>query len=211
MPHEIVEELTKKLGNKQAGWVTRRDAADALGLIAREALTALHEHSAEEDVDVRTAVEKALQQCGALAHGDAARKTPARFSLEELAQAVEKKGSRAVAPSGAGYIINCSLRGGRKQQVRHEPHQRRDGVELVRVYTVCGPATDRAYGWALRANLNISQGALALADEDGKPHLVLMNCYLAETVTPTAVLASVRELSAYGDWIGRKLSGLDEL
>ena len=74
----------------------------------------------------------------------------------------------------------------------------------------CGKPRADAFEWALRANMKISLGALALTRDGGEERLVLTNCFLARTATPSLIKASVKELAHYGDWIESKLGGLDD-
>ena len=63
----LFDGLTKAiadLNNTRAGWVTRRDSAEALGKFARHALSALNSNSKDDDQDVRAAVVEQLRLVG---------------------------------------------------------------------------------------------------------------------------------------------------
>ncbi len=207
---EELEKLAKELRNAQAGWVARRDAAEALGKIACRTLEVLHEHADEMDVDVRRSVEQALGKASAALAGVAPLPQVKQYTLEELAKACAKDGERVVAPHGKGFVVQVTLKSGRRQAVYLNCHKRKDGTELIRIFTECGKPREDAFEWALRANMNVSHGALALTRDSGEERLVLTNCYLAHAATPAEVKASVKELAYYGDWIESKLSGLDD-
>ncbi len=209
-PNETVQQWAETLANAKAGWTDRRDAAEVLGQLALAALKTLHEHSSDEDTDVRNAVERALEEIEVYAHGDSTRSESAEYTLDELMLAVDDPGAYSATRKDNRYVVNCALPNNRRQVVHVEPHTRKDGTELIRVYTVCGPARTDAYRWALRANRNLPLGALAVAKYEGTEHFILLNCYLTSTVTPADVRSSVRELSRYGDWIEQKITGLDD-
>lgn len=228
-----MREKAAALADTRAGWVTRRDAAEWLGEAAVQAIAALREHTAEEDKDVRAAVERAIERVNQAMAGapveplgyrtwkpqggedragtdrDGAPRT--RYTLEELAQACVKPKVREVTEDKSGYRVHVRLKSGRSQTVYISPFTRRDGVELVRVYTRCGKPMQNAFGWALRANMKIAQGALAIAKEQGEEELVLTNTYILDEVSPREIKASVKEVAFYGDWVESKLSALDEL
>jgi len=208
----MIDELTNLAGqlkNSEAGWVTRRDAAEKLGEIAATALTALHEHRDEPDQDVRRSVDKALGAASGALEGIAPASQDREYSLRELAEACAKGDERTVEESGDGFLINVMLKSGRHQTVRLDNHNRKDGTELVRVFSKCGPAKEDAFSWALKANMKISHGALAIMTENEEKFLVMTHCYLAKQAAPRAVKASVKEMAHYADWIENKLTGLD--
>ena len=207
---EQLEKLAKQLRDAQSGWVVRRDAADNLGKIACYALDALREHADEMDVDVRRAVDTALGEASAALAGIPPMPQVKQYSLEELAKGCAKEGERVVAPHNDGYVVQVTLKSGRHQAVYLNHHTRKDGMELIRIFTECGKPREDAFQWALRANMKVAQGALALTKDSGEERLVLTNCYLAHSATPAEIKASVKELAHYGDWIESKLTGLDD-
>ena len=209
-PSEALQQWAEKLADTNANWTERRDAAETLGQLAQAALKALHEHSSDEDEEVHNAVLRALEEVEVYAHGDSTRSESAEYTLDELMQTVDEPGVYSATRKENRYVVNCALPNNRRQVVHVEPHTRKDGTELIRVYTVCGPARADAYRWALRANRNLPLGALALAKYEGTEHFILLNCYLTSTVTPADVRSSVGELSRYGDWIEQKITGMDD-
>lgn len=207
---EQINKAAKELRDPAAGWVTRRDAAEFLGRVASAALSVLHGNRDEMDVDVRRVIEKALAEASAGLAGIAP-KTEQPATLAELVKACEKKGARTATAHGNGFVIEVSLKSGRKQRVCVTPFRREDGIEFIRVYTFCGTPSGDATVWALRANTKITQGALALdADAEGD-RLVLTNCLLASDITPAQLKTSVKEIAYYGDWVEGKLTGADNL
>lgn len=209
-PSEALQQWAEKLADTNANWTERRDAAETLGQLALEALKALHNHTNDEDAEVRNAVLRTLEEVEVYAHGDSTRDESAEYTLDELMQAVDEPGAYSATPKDNRYVVNCALPNNRRQVVHVEPHTRKDGAQLIRIYTVCGPAQPDAYRWALRANRNLPLGALAVAKYEGTEHFILLNCYMTSTVTPADVRSSVSELSRYGDWIEQKITGLDD-
>ena len=206
---EQINEAAKQLANTQAGWVTRRDGAEFLGKVAAAALGVLNENRDEMDVDVRRVIDAALEEARAGLAG-VKPKASGPVPLGDLVKACEKPGRREVRPDGDGYVIEVKLKEGRHQTVYVSHAERKDGIELIRVFTYCGKYAEEAMQWALRANTKLAQGALALTDADGEERFALVNCFLAGEVTTTEFKASVKEIAFYGDWVEKKLTGLDD-
>lgn len=208
--YEEIAQSAKVLANTDAGWVDRRDSAQKLGDIAAKALDALREFSDELDVDVHRAVDDALANASAaLAGVDPVRRSK-HYTLEELARSCEREDKRVVAPHEAGYVVEVDLKDGRRQNVFIMPHTLRDGAELIRVFTRCGAPTEQSLEWALRANMKLSQGALAIDKKGDDKEFVLINCFLATETTPVEIKDAVKRIAFYGDWVETKLSDLDE-
>jgi len=207
---EEIARFAKVLGDTDAGWVDRRDAVAKLGDIAAKALDVLREFDDELDVDVRRAVDDALANAsGALAGIDPVRQSK-QFTLEELARSCERDDNRVVAPHEEGFVVQVELKSGRGQAVFIMPHTLRDGAELIRVFTKCGAPSEKSLEWALRANMKLSQGALAIEKTEDEKQFVLLNCFLATEATPLEIKDAVKRIAFYGDWVETKLSDLDE-
>lgn len=208
---ETIDGAAENLRNRDAGWVTRRDGADLLGKVAIRALGALHEASDEQDVDVRRAVDQALGQAAAALEGVKPRPVERSFTLEELVRASEKAGERTLTMVNENeYLMEVSQKNGRKQAVHIRKFQRKDGVDLIQVYTICGKADPSAYAWALRANMKLVQGAIALTENGDEEQFVLTTSFIAEHVTRWEMKAAIKETAYYGDWMESKLSQQDE-
>ncbi len=207
---EDIERAAAALHDTKAGWVTRRDGADALGQAAMRAIEALNAHAEERDVDVGRAVKEALGQVSGALAGIPPTAGEATHTLEELVRYCEKPGERSVVREGEEYSIEVGLREGRQQVVYVTPLKRRDGVELIQIYTHCGPFDEGALKWALEANMKLAQSAIAVTQVDGEERFVLTNSYFASEATPAEVKASVKEIAFYGDWLEQKLTGRDD-
>ena len=208
---QSLDKNVSSLRDHDAGWVTRRDAAEALGRTAADAVSVLIAHKDDPDVDVRTAVRSALGWASAGLRSVKPVPQSRSYTLEELANACAKDGRRRVERDGDGYMVHATTKEGRQQVVCITPDRRSDGHDLIRVHTRCGPAGADTLHWALENNLKLAHGALALGTNDGREEFVIVNCLIASEATPDAVLASVKEMAHYGDWMEQKLAGRDEL
>jgi uncharacterized protein YjbI with pentapeptide repeats len=158
------------------------------------------------DADVRRAVDHALAQASAALDGIEPPGSHLPYTLEELARYCEKPPARVVERDGDAFTIKVMLKSGRGQHVHLRKFKRADGVELIQIYTVCGKADEKKFAWALRANMKLIQGAVALAKQADDERFVLSICLLADNVSHFAIKAAVKECAYYGDWIEQKLS-----
>jgi len=206
--YEELRRTIRALDSREAGWVTRRDAAEVLGKVARQALAALDAHRADPDVDVRRAVERAL---GEVSTPPPSEITDRTYSMRELAEGCAKEGVREVEAHGDGYRVRVRIDATRGQTVYVMPHQRRDGTSLVRVYSWCGTPTPEVLHWAMKSNAKLVHCAFAVETTDGAEQIVLVNSFVYGKATPAMLKASVKEVAFYADWLEKKLTGLDEL
>ncbi|MBM3289292.1 MAG: hypothetical protein FJY92_04000 [Candidatus Hydrogenedentes bacterium] len=207
---EQIDAAIEKVKDTKAGWVTRRDAVELLGKVAIRALDALQDASDELDVDVRRSVDDMLGKSAAALKGVKPKFDTGPLSLEDLAKSVAKEGARTVEPDSEGFLVRVTLKDGRRQDVHLREFMRADGVKLVQVYTVCGKADEKSYAWALRANMKLIQGAVALARQGDDERFVLTTTFVASEVTRPEMKAAVKEAAYYGDWIEQKVTGQDE-
>jgi hypothetical protein len=207
---EMLQEALGALNDSTQPYVYRRDAAEMLGRAAAHAASALKRHENETDPDVRMAVERGLGEAQAALRGVTPRPLEKEaHSLEQLARACEKKDKRVVTPHGDGFAIDVVVNDSRRQRVVLLNAAAQDGSRLVRVFTTCGPPTEKMFKWALRTNLQFVHGALALTEEEGREQLVMTCNFPADEVGPDEVKAAVKEVAFYGDWIERKLTRED--
>ena len=222
--YEALDKNIAELKDTSAGWVTRRDAAVALGEYARRALAALHAHADEKDVDVRLGVEAALKAAGAPAapgatsqratsQGAGSAPRPSRPSpptMKELAQACIRKGKRAVKQDGDGFLVRVQMKGERTQDVRIDRYKEPDTREMIRVSTSCGAADAASIAWAIRNNHKFLYCAFCVEVRDGRDHLTIVSNFDPELVTPELVKNAVKEIAYYGDWLENKITGEDK-
>ena len=205
MAYKTVDEARSVLADTTATWVDRRDAADTLLSLARQATAALQTHRDDSDRDVSLAVQSALKRL------DAPSELLEPMSMGELVMASAKPGSREVSKDDQGYKVEVTLKNKRTQTVFVQEHQRTEKVKIVRVYTLCGPPKDEACRGALEANAKLVQSAVARIDHEGTKQFALIQCFLDGYITKTEMHASIKEVAFYGDWLEGKMTGLDKL
>jgi hypothetical protein len=110
-----------------------------------------------------------------------------------------------------GYVLRVPL-GDRHQDVFINFKARdSEGAALVVIYTRCGPANAKHYEWALRQNVHMSAGAIAVADIEGKPEFVVVDVLARTIVTPGLMIESVRRVARKGDQLESALTKADRL
>ncbi|MBP85772.1 MAG: hypothetical protein CMJ64_03500 [Planctomycetaceae bacterium] len=106
--------------------------------------------------------------------------------------------------------IPVQLPNGRAQTVRIEiDGDAETGEEIVRVFSVCGPASDCYYERALHLNAAISHGAIGIETVDGGPHFVMVNAYPRATCDSHEIRTSVVEIAKHSDQVEHLLTGED--
>ena len=201
-----IEDAIRTLEDKNAGWVSRRDAALSLGECARRARETLIAHQSEEDVDVRRGVDEALEKTGEAAP-PGEKGTP---TLDQLVRACERPGKRRVAPHGKGYLITVDLGEGRIQRVRVKESTSRDGRPTIRVYTRCGIADEKTLAWAMQANAHLLHAAFGTVDDEDGEMLILVRNFDRSLVKAEDLKACIKEIAFYGDWMESKLTSQDQ-
>jgi hypothetical protein len=203
---DALDPLINALANTQAGWVTRRDAAEALGAAAQKACGALDKHREDADVDVRRAVQQAI----AAVHKPAPAEKLSPPSLRELVEPLARPGRREVVQEADGYAITLQLKGERRQKILVQPVTRKDGKEIIRVFTWCGEATPEKYEWLLRSNTRLSYCAFTLLEEQGVLRVALVASLSRDRATTAKVKSAVKEMAFYGDWLEQQTSTADQ-
>jgi hypothetical protein len=204
-----LEQLVRTLENREAGWVVRRDAAELLGKVAQKAISALNSQRNDTDMDVQLQIERSLEGLYALALPGTARK--GEFTLRDLAMACDKRPARVVEPHHDGYLVTVHMSAARTLKVHIMPYEGRDGRRLIRIYMVCGNATQEAMAWVLRSNAKLNHGAFAiLTSKDGQEQIVLLNSLSRQDATPETIKASLKQIAFFGDQLERRLNQLDE-
>ena len=205
---DAIETAVDALNNESAGWVTRRDAAETLGNAARNALAALQAHQEDKDTDVRRTVLEMLSGLGT--PDKVVAPAPAGpVGLDKLAEACAKKGRREVTPDGDGFLITAQTQGGRGQKVYLKKKKRQEGDTVIRVFTRCGPSSEKVLSWVLTANSKLPGCAFALRKENGEEFIIVVQNIPLAAATPEAVQQAVKSVAYYGDWFEDKLTGED--
>jgi eukaryotic-like serine/threonine-protein kinase len=105
------------------------------------------------------------------------------------------------------FMIRVPLPNGREQTVQVEIATETETSEsIVRVFSICGRATDDYYERALRLNAKISHGSLAIQPIDSAPHFVMLNAYPRPTCDPEEIRKSVFAIAKHSDEVERLLS-----
>jgi len=196
------------LADREATWVTRRDAADWLGKIACRALAGLSAVRQEHDPDVRSAVERALSESKRGLDGVSGARSKA--TIEGLVKAIEKPGVREVSAIDGGFEVRVALRGDRHQTICIVEGKSQAGEDTVQISTRCGPAADKALKWALKTNAGFTHCGMALVESDGAEYFDLVHAIALDTATVDEFKACVKEMAFYGDWAEQKLTKGDE-
>ncbi|NQU39903.1 MAG: HEAT repeat domain-containing protein [Lentisphaerae bacterium] len=114
--------------------------------------------------------------------------------------------------SGEGdtYAATVALPDNRSQQIWID-FSKRDADEepIVQLCTPCGQADAPRYEWALKLNMSIPYGAIALATLDDKQCLAMVDSYLRATVDPEDIAKSLMSLARQGDAIEKALAHED--
>ena len=119
--------------------------------------------------------------------------------------------SATVQTSGRSRNLTVALEGGRRQTVRVVLDAKDfEGEAVVLVYSECGPAEPSKYEFALRFNLSLPYGALALRGAKGQERLVMLNSLLRAGLTPLALRKSIVTVAAKADAIEKRLTGQDK-
>ena len=109
-----------------------------------------------------------------------------------------------------GFELIVPLPGERKQKVFITADRRdSDGEELFQVFTICAEANPDLFAFALKLNMEIDYGAIAIKEIYGKDHLVIVDTQLVRTAQPVEIEKSVITLAEVGDDIEQILTGED--
>jgi hypothetical protein len=124
--------------------------------------------------------------------------------LLELALQGSGAGWRAEAENR--YAVDVPLPGGGKQRVDVVFGGRdHEGSEIVVVYSLSGEARPDQYEAALRHNLRMPYGALALRESGGKKHFVMFNTILRKDLSPVELRKSVLTVGERSNRVAREL------
>lgn len=109
-----------------------------------------------------------------------------------------------------GFEINIPLPDNRKQKVYVTTGRRdSDGEEIYQIFTICVKADPSLYEFALKMNMEIDYGALAITEFYGEDYLVMVDTQLVKSAQPIEIEKSIIALAEIGDDIERILTGED--
>ncbi len=107
--------------------------------------------------------------------------------------------------------VLVSLPNGRRQKVLIAESQSQPwSTTVVRVYSVCGPATPSYYQRALELNAQVPHGALAVETIDGRPTFVMLNSHLRTACDAQQIRHSILDIANYADDVEHALTGKDQ-
>ena len=107
-----------------------------------------------------------------------------------------------------GVVLSVPLEEGRKQRVTISFDAKDfEGDPLVVLYTECGAAEAQNFKWALRQNMRMSFGAIAIRDIGDAPAFVMVNTHTRAAATPQDIRKSILLLARKGDALEKALTG----
>jgi hypothetical protein len=109
-----------------------------------------------------------------------------------IAQAVQGSGAAAIEEAAGRYVVDVPVSGGRRRKVSVIFGQTdHEGSAVVIAFANCGKARPESYEAALRLNLKMPYGAVALRDVGGEPQFVMFNTILRAALTPVELHKSI--------------------
>jgi HEAT repeat protein len=115
-----------------------------------------------------------------------------------------------VTGEGQQLALAVSLPDDRSQQVWVDfSKQDDDEQSIVQLCTPCGDADTVRYEWALKLNMGIRYGSIALAELDGSQCFAMVDSYLRATCDPEDLAKSLMSLAEQGDAIEKALAHED--
>jgi len=105
------------------------------------------------------------------------------------------------------WNLDAPLPSGRHQRVKVLFGAKdNEGAPIVVVYTECGPAVRERWEWALRKNLTLRYGAIAIRTVKNRPVFVMVQTLLRQTLSLAELKKSVMALAEKGDAIERMVT-----
>jgi hypothetical protein len=109
-----------------------------------------------------------------------------------------------------GFILSVPLPDQRTQKIFITVDRRdADGENLFQIFTVCAEADPSLFEFALKMNMELDYGALAIKNIEGNDSLVMVHTQLVRTAQPAEIEKSVLTLAEVGDDLERILTGED--
>jgi eukaryotic-like serine/threonine-protein kinase len=131
-------------------------------------------------------------------------------SLESLLRESLRGTDVTIEGEGNCFEVIVLLPGSRKQRVVVETCTSLAIAEqVVRIYSICGPADERHYRRALELNPQFAHGAIGLENIQGVPFFVMTNAFPRATCDPDEIRHSVLGIAQRADEVERCISGRD--
>ena len=212
-------------------WTDRRDAADALTDSAVDTAACLKELYDDPDADVQAACRKSFDRLRSALdipavdrapiqpkfepsvstpETDTAAASAEQLTIEQMVSQVAASANWQCRPQENGFEIACRLTSGRQQKVHIRTGQTDNtGKRIVQVFSICAPAAESAFRWALESNCKLHLGALAVLNIDGTDTFVVMDSHLEDGLMPDELDADVCYVAETADWIENQLTSGD--
>lgn len=108
------------------------------------------------------------------------------------------------------YVAEVSMADGRSQKVWIDFRASDSGGDpTVQLSTTCGPASAEHYEWALKTNMQLSYGAIGIADTAGTVSFAMVDSYSRATVDAQDLAKSLIALATHADSIEASLTKQD--
>jgi hypothetical protein len=123
--------------------------------------------------------------------------------LERALRDIEHSCERT--PFGFDTIVRLGRRKQRVQVIYENPDV--EGDRLILVQTTCGPASSKNHRWALRLNLRLAFGRVAIRRTGTKDMFVFVQTLFEDHTQPAELRKAIKEAAERGDWIEKQLLG----
>ncbi|GIW71338.1 MAG: hypothetical protein KatS3mg102_0880 [Planctomycetota bacterium] len=132
---------------------------------------------------------------------------PLPLAREALVRAALADLDHTLVRTPFGFEVEVRI-GARRQRVQviYE-NADAEGDRVILVQTPCGPAGPENYRWALRLNLRLAYGRIAVRRLGARDHFVFVQTLLERHTQPAELRKAVKEAAERGDWIERQLTG----
>jgi hypothetical protein len=110
---------------------------------------------------------------------------------------------------GSGrYLVEARLPDGGVQEVNVDLDRKdHEGEAIIIVYADCGPAAPTHYEYALRRNLQMPYGALAVRGKDDGSRFVMFNTLLRSDTSPIELRKSIMAIAVRAAIVRRDIEG----
>ncbi len=133
------------------------------------------------------------------------------FDVNELVEKAMEPLDVDVKQTRHGWILDLKFAKGRHQVVKVACGKTdEEGAAIVIVYSECGPATPDRYEWALRKNMSIPYGAIAIREVDGEPTFIVFNTLLEQDLSPGGLRKTVQTVAERADAMENEFTGMDQ-
>jgi serine/threonine-protein kinase len=113
---------------------------------------------------------------------------------------------------GAGdtFRVILPLAGDRLQEVIIESTEGKNNERYLTVFSICGPADEANFAYALRLNAKLTFGSISMHNVLGSPMFVMSRTFPRDTVHPEDVRSALLEIARRADHVEKQLTHLDQ-